>query len=285
MMEPQFTHHDVMLMLDLAAGVSALPPLMAIRAGGVLERLCDALEATSGSLGEYEEAVAESKWLVVWPEHRQVNSQPDLRVEDGAAFDANLNASNLVQPNSHVPIVRAAFVARCLGRTFSVEFCRANRAGRFTPRNISVAKAFLESGCWIPTNSNADSLSRRLKGVLELLALGYSEKQVAHRMAISTNTVHCYVKKIYTHFAVASRAELLVRVLAPPAGRQPAITPRMDALRSLPSRRSRHVLHRTVSAIVQAGSTEHGPASRLDSTLPAMDPAGDFVPAQRPLGR
>ncbi|MBI1832071.1 MAG: FHA domain-containing protein [Planctomycetes bacterium] len=45
--------------------------------------------------------------------------------------------------------------------------------------------------------------------VLDLLLIGFSEKQVATKLAISINTVHNQVKRIYRRFGVASRAELL----------------------------------------------------------------------------
>lgn len=54
-------------------------------------------------------------------------------------------------------------------------------------------------------------LAPRVRQVFACLLEGDSEKQVAHRLAIKRETVHQYVKTLYRHFGVHSRAELLAR--------------------------------------------------------------------------
>ena len=54
-------------------------------------------------------------------------------------------------------------------------------------------------------------LSPAERRVLDSLLLGLSEKEVATRLDISPNTVHCHVGKIYKAVGVCSRAELLAR--------------------------------------------------------------------------
>ncbi|MBI1337850.1 MAG: hypothetical protein GC164_12940 [Phycisphaera sp.] len=66
------------------------------------------------------------------------------------------------------------------------------------------------------------SLSPRHQTVLNCLIAGDSEKQVAYRLGISQHTVHNYVKAIYKHFEVSSRAELLARFIRQPVGETPA---------------------------------------------------------------
>jgi DNA-binding CsgD family transcriptional regulator len=56
-------------------------------------------------------------------------------------------------------------------------------------------------------------LPPRVRQTLTCLLEGDSEKQAAARMGLSTETVHQYVKTLYRHYRVASRAELLARVL------------------------------------------------------------------------
>lgn len=53
------------------------------------------------------------------------------------------------------------------------------------------------------------SLSPRLRQTLDGLLAGRSEKQIAHRLHLSTATVHSHVTALYRRFNVASRAELL----------------------------------------------------------------------------
>jgi DNA-binding CsgD family transcriptional regulator len=59
--------------------------------------------------------------------------------------------------------------------------------------------------------SVVESLSPRLSQVLQALADGDSEKQVANRLGISSTTVHGYVRELYKRFGVHSRSELLAR--------------------------------------------------------------------------
>lgn len=54
-------------------------------------------------------------------------------------------------------------------------------------------------------------LSAREQEVMSLLVDGLSEKQVAARLTLSPETVHTYVKRLYTKLRVRSRGELLAR--------------------------------------------------------------------------
>ena len=56
-------------------------------------------------------------------------------------------------------------------------------------------------------------LPPRVAEVLGHLLAGDGEKQVAVRMGLSRHTVHGHVKKLYRHFDVTSRGELLARHL------------------------------------------------------------------------
>jgi DNA-binding CsgD family transcriptional regulator len=58
------------------------------------------------------------------------------------------------------------------------------------------------------------SLTLRQRDVLQGLLEGMSERQVAARLRLSPHTVHDYVKQLYRAVGVASRAELLSRVIS-----------------------------------------------------------------------
>ncbi len=60
-----------------------------------------------------------------------------------------------------------------------------------------------------PPPAAAQGLPPRMGQTLHYLLTGDSEKQVAQRLNLSPHTVHVYVKKLYRHFEVSSRAELL----------------------------------------------------------------------------
>jgi DNA-binding CsgD family transcriptional regulator len=55
------------------------------------------------------------------------------------------------------------------------------------------------------------ALSPREKQTLWKLLAGRGEKEIAAEMRLSINTVHHYVKALYKHFHVSSRAELLAK--------------------------------------------------------------------------
>jgi DNA-binding NarL/FixJ family response regulator len=58
-------------------------------------------------------------------------------------------------------------------------------------------------------DERAKQLSPRLRETLDCLLSGSSEKTIAKDLSLSPHTVHGYVKLIYRHFKVKSRAQLL----------------------------------------------------------------------------
>ncbi len=61
--------------------------------------------------------------------------------------------------------------------------------------------------------SSPTRLPPRVQETLACLLEEDGEKQAAARLGLSPATVHQYVKVLYRHYRVASRAELLARVL------------------------------------------------------------------------
>jgi DNA-binding NarL/FixJ family response regulator len=67
-----------------------------------------------------------------------------------------------------------------------------------------------------------DGLSKRLRETLTLLLEGQSEKQVASSLGLGQRTIHDYVMRLYEHFRVSSRPELLAYFIRrTPAPREP----------------------------------------------------------------
>jgi DNA-binding CsgD family transcriptional regulator len=58
-------------------------------------------------------------------------------------------------------------------------------------------------------------LSPRLRQTLQGLLAGWSEKEIAHDLGLSSSTVHHYVTEIYSLFRVHSARELMVLLLGP----------------------------------------------------------------------
>jgi DNA-binding NarL/FixJ family response regulator len=44
---------------------------------------------------------------------------------------------------------------------------------------------------------------------LDVILTGVAEKDAARRLRVTRNTVHGYIKQLYDHFGVCSRAELM----------------------------------------------------------------------------
>ena len=62
---------------------------------------------------------------------------------------------------------------------------------------------------WLVTQPSLRGLSPRLRQVLDCLLDGDCEKHAALRLGLHPTTVHDHVKRLYRHFGVNSRAELL----------------------------------------------------------------------------
>lgn len=97
-------------------------------------------------------------------------------------------------------------------------FCRERGAKDFTPRDrelVREAHALVAPLIGGPLARFADpspsGLPPRARQVLKCLLEGDGDKQVAARLGLSVLTVNQHTKRIYCHFGVASRAELLAR--------------------------------------------------------------------------
>jgi two-component system response regulator TtrR len=72
----------------------------------------------------------------------------------------------------------------------------------------SQADTLHDYGLNLTANEKILNLSPRQRQVLSCLLAGNSLKEVAQKLELSAHTVGDYVKQIYKHFAVSSRAEL-----------------------------------------------------------------------------
>jgi DNA-binding CsgD family transcriptional regulator len=65
-----------------------------------------------------------------------------------------------------------------------------------------------------PRASAEPDVAPRIRETLRCLLVGDSEKQIAGKLGISQHTVHVYVKRLYRHYDVNSRGELLARFVS-----------------------------------------------------------------------
>ncbi|MFA6543700.1 MAG: response regulator transcription factor [Limisphaerales bacterium] len=68
----------------------------------------------------------------------------------------------------------------------------------------------------LPADSPLTELTMREREILNGLAKGLIYKEIADRMAISYETVHCHVRSIYSKLQVRSRAQAVARYMHQP---------------------------------------------------------------------
>jgi DNA-binding CsgD family transcriptional regulator len=135
---------------------------------------------------------------------------------DEASYHASpwyQNFFKQIDCDDYVVSIRVVDVPR---RPEAITIDRPHGAAPFGPREVGLLKLLHDEiaplvGVRLTTEEHLsrDGLSRRLRETLTLLLEGQSEKQVASALQLGTRTVHDYVTRLYEHFRVSSRAELL----------------------------------------------------------------------------
>jgi DNA-binding CsgD family transcriptional regulator len=102
---------------------------------------------------------------------------------------------------------------------------RAANRPPFTQREIRIIHILTSEVDWLHMMSVPDedgqsmaTLTPRLQSVLHLLMDGHNAKRIAYLLKLSDHTVRGYIKDIYRHFQVSSRAELMRRFLVGDGG-------------------------------------------------------------------
>ena len=115
--------------------------------------------------------------------------------------------------DDHVVSVRSVDIPE---RAEIIDIDRPHGAVPFGPREVALLKLLHDEiapliGLRLTTEEHLsrDGLSKRLRETLSLLLEGRSEKEVGATLNLKPGTVHEYVMKLYNHFQVNSRAELL----------------------------------------------------------------------------
>ena len=81
-----------------------------------------------------------------------------------------------------------------------------------------------QAGTTLDMGHVVDVLPNRERQVLELVAEGMTNKEIAQRLYVSSNTVKYHLKRLFATFGVSSRAELLSKAFAEKlSGEQPSL--------------------------------------------------------------
>ncbi|HSU52944.1 MAG TPA: response regulator transcription factor [Candidatus Dormibacteraeota bacterium] len=86
------------------------------------------------------------------------------------------------------------------------------------PMSSEIARKVLGAFREPPSPTEAQSLSRREQEVLEFLAHGCSNKEIAEKLSISTETVAWHLRHIYAKLHVRSRTQAALRFFNPAGG-------------------------------------------------------------------
>jgi DNA-binding CsgD family transcriptional regulator len=135
---------------------------------------------------------------------------------DEAKYHASPIYQNMRKPldcDDSLVSIRIVDVPR---RPEAMSIDRRHGAAPFGEREVALLKLIHDEiaplvGVRLATEDHIcrDGLSKRLRETLTLLLEGQSEKQVASSLQLGTRTIHDYVTRLYEHFQVTSRAELL----------------------------------------------------------------------------
>lgn len=110
--------------------------------------------------------------------------------------------------------MKAGACGYLLKRSSSDEVIRAIAEVRSggAPMSGEIARRLVESFRQpVPTGSEEENLSRREHEILDLLCLGFSNKEIAERLSVGVETIRTHLKRIYEKLHVRSRTEAALR--------------------------------------------------------------------------
>jgi DNA-binding NarL/FixJ family response regulator len=95
------------------------------------------------------------------------------------------------------------------------------------PMTSEIARKVVESfRRVVPRHPSAEPLSQREEEILNYLARGYANKEIAERLSISFDTVRSHLKNIYEKLHVHSRTEAVIKYLGSQSRDQDGSQPR-----------------------------------------------------------
>ncbi|HKI70996.1 MAG TPA: response regulator transcription factor [Verrucomicrobiae bacterium] len=83
------------------------------------------------------------------------------------------------------------------------------------PMSSNIARKVIQSFHSAGPNEPTETLSPREREILDLLARGYTNKEIADLLSIAFQTVHTHVRNIYGKLHVRSRTEAVAKYLRP----------------------------------------------------------------------
>jgi DNA-binding NarL/FixJ family response regulator len=136
---------------------------------------------------------------------------PSIQVVMITVYDETEKVFNALRAGASGYILKRASPERIL------QAIREVHAGG-VPMSSEIARKVLSAFREPAAATEAQNLSRREQEVLELLAHGCSNKEIAEKLCISTETVAWHLRHIYSKLHVRSRTQAALRFFKPSGG-------------------------------------------------------------------
>jgi DNA-binding CsgD family transcriptional regulator len=211
-----------MMLADYRSEPGWFGELAVVSVTGLPEPMRNLLEPAYADLGQRQFTdIEENLWPGVVNLYGQMSKQgwataAGNQLTDEATYHSSAVYQGLrkkIDCDDYVVSVRIVDVPR---RPEAISIDRPHGAPPFAAREVALLKLLHDEiaplvGVRLTTENHVsrNGLSKRLRETLSLLLEGQSEKQIATAMNLSGRTVHDYVTRLYEHFRVCSRAELL----------------------------------------------------------------------------
>lgn len=137
---------------------------------------------------------------------RQLKSTlPDIHIVMLTVYDDSDRIFQALQMGASGYLLKRSTAAEILHALEDV-----HRGG--APMTSYIARKVVQSfQKYSPSDKPAENLTKRETDVLSYVARGYTNKEIAEALGLSTETVHGYLKTIYTKLHVRSRTEAAMK--------------------------------------------------------------------------
>ena len=142
---------------------------------------------------------------------------PRARLIDDAAWQRSAYRNDILRPYGIDAVIVARYTNSTRGQDVGLSIMREPRDRPAGGREQKLIELFLDrlGPLFIPPRVARDpeleALSPRLRKVLDGLLIGDSPKQIARVHGLTLATTYEYTKRLYRHFNVSGRGELLAR--------------------------------------------------------------------------
>lgn len=138
---------------------------------------------------------------------------PDLQIVMLTVYQDAANLFNALAAGASGYLVKPARAGELLGAIRDLDQGGAPMTGALARKVVEAFRLQPKPSSLQPDDSAMQELAQREQEVLDLLAQGFSYKEIADKLGISFSTVHTYVQRIYKKLHVRSKNAAVARWL------------------------------------------------------------------------